>query len=78
MARSESGAEGVFFVETPVGAIVVKGSRSLGSEFFASLLSLRLGVLAPRSRVLSTNSEEGLSATLASARLTQSSLVVLW
>ncbi|XP_004345027.2 hypothetical protein CAOG_06278 [Capsaspora owczarzaki ATCC 30864] len=57
--RSEGGAGGVFFVQTKRGAVVIKASRTLAPELFASLLCLRLQVAAPRSRVVSTSSEEG-------------------
>jgi hypothetical protein len=42
--RSDAGAEGVFFVQTTTGAVVLKGSRSIGPEVFSSLLGSALGV----------------------------------
>eukprot|EP00053_Salpingoeca_punica_P017161 m.164318 g.164318 ORF g.164318 m.164318 type:complete len:399 (-) comp17131_c3_seq1:407-1603(-) len=57
--RSEAGAEGVFFVDTNDGAFVVKGSRSLASEAYASLLAARLGVYSPRWRIVTVGNPEG-------------------
>eukprot|EP00999_Lentomonas_sp_LEN2_P002787 NODE_655_length_1285_cov_93.278929_g616_i0.p1 GENE.NODE_655_length_1285_cov_93.278929_g616_i0~~NODE_655_length_1285_cov_93.278929_g616_i0.p1 ORF type:complete len:390 (-),score=102.73 NODE_655_length_1285_cov_93.278929_g616_i0:116-1231(-) len=58
--RSDNGAEGVFFAETPEGALVLKGSKSLAPELFSCLVNLRLGIYVPMFRVLDTNSKEGL------------------
>lgn len=52
VVRSEAGAEGVFFVDSVDGAFVVKGSRSLAAEAFASLVSCELGVYTPPWRIV--------------------------
>eukprot|EP00039_Didymoeca_costata_P019312 m.337022 g.337022 ORF g.337022 m.337022 type:complete len:402 (+) comp18025_c0_seq1:122-1327(+) len=57
--RSDAGAEGVYFVETDTGAIVLKGSRSIAPEAFSCLLGLKLGVLAPKFRVIDVAGDEG-------------------
>lgn len=57
--RSEAGAEGVFFVQTVTGAVVVKGSKSMAAEVFSSLLGTALGVFCPKWRVIATGSPEG-------------------
>mmetsp|Transcript_23442 Transcript_23442/g.61391 ORF Transcript_23442/g.61391 Transcript_23442/m.61391 type:complete len:403 (+) Transcript_23442:63-1271(+) len=73
--RSDAGAEGVFFVQTSSGAVVLKGSRSMGPEVFSSLLGTALGVYCPPWRVIATGSPEGkelvaeLAAKDASGRL---------
>eukprot|EP00045_Choanoeca_perplexa_P007536 m.69247 g.69247 ORF g.69247 m.69247 type:complete len:414 (-) comp14111_c0_seq1:3162-4403(-) len=59
--RSAAGAEGVFFVETSSGALVVKGSRNLASESFASMLALRVGVYCPPWRIITMANAEGQS-----------------
>eukprot|EP00041_Stephanoeca_diplocostata_P016054 m.312304 g.312304 ORF g.312304 m.312304 type:complete len:397 (+) comp20238_c0_seq9:270-1460(+) len=62
--RSEAGAEGVFFVETDAGAVVLKGSRSMGAEIYSCLLGTKLGIFCPRWRLIPLKSSEG-SAMLA-------------
>nr|1CJA_A Chain A, PROTEIN (ACTIN-FRAGMIN KINASE) [Physarum polycephalum]1CJA_B Chain B, PROTEIN (ACTIN-FRAGMIN KINASE) [Physarum polycephalum] len=57
--RSEKGTEGLFFVETESGVFIVKRSTNIESETFCSLLCMRLGLHAPKVRVVSSNSEEG-------------------
>ena len=59
--KSRSGSEGVFFVETRRGAVVVKSGRWAAPATLASLIALRLGVCAPASRIVSTSSEEGVT-----------------
>ena len=54
-------SQGVFFVDTAQGAVVVKGTRSLASEVFAALLAFKLGIVAPRFRVVPTGSKFGTS-----------------
>eukprot|EP00040_Diaphanoeca_grandis_P015492 m.79125 g.79125 ORF g.79125 m.79125 type:complete len:396 (+) comp25182_c0_seq1:44-1231(+) len=57
--RSEAGAEGVFFVSTTTGAVVIKGSRSIAPEMFSCMLGVALGVYCPRWRLIGTSSSEG-------------------
>jgi len=58
--RSESGAEGVFFVElNSGGVVVVKGPKSVAEEFFTNLLALKLGICVPRLRVVCRDGIEG-------------------
>lgn len=57
--RSEAGAEGVFFVETTKGAVVLKGSRSMAGECFSALLGLELGIFSPQWRIIATGAGEG-------------------
>eukprot|EP00730_Choanoeca_flexa_P013546 TRINITY_DN5442_c0_g1_i1.p1 TRINITY_DN5442_c0_g1~~TRINITY_DN5442_c0_g1_i1.p1 ORF type:complete len:414 (+),score=88.40 TRINITY_DN5442_c0_g1_i1:87-1328(+) len=59
--RSAAGAEGVFFVQTTTGALVVKGSRNLAAECFASMLALRVGVYCPPWRIIPMANAEGQS-----------------
>lgn len=59
MERSEAGAEGVFFIETNSGALVLKGSRSMGAEVFSCLLGINLGIFCPRWRLIETGNFEG-------------------
>ncbi|KAL6067313.1 hypothetical protein QOT17_008932 [Balamuthia mandrillaris] len=48
IAFSEGGSEGVFFLDTSQGAVVLKGSRHLATEAFAHLLCLKCHVFSPR------------------------------
>lgn len=57
--KSTSGSSGVYFVELPEGAVVVKGSSSIGGEMFCSMLGQELGLPAPQCRILRRDSEEG-------------------
>lgn len=59
--RSDAGAEGVFFVETNKGAVVLKGSRSMAAEVYSSMLGLKLGIFCPAWRIIATASPEGQS-----------------
>jgi len=56
--RSESGAEGVFFVQTGEGAVVIKGSKSMAGEVFSSLLTMYFGISVPKCRILKNEGEE--------------------
>eukprot|EP00054_Salpingoeca_dolichothecata_P027165 m.197774 g.197774 ORF g.197774 m.197774 type:complete len:396 (+) comp25882_c0_seq8:43-1230(+) len=58
--RSEAGAEGVFFVDSGnTGVFVIKASRSMASECFASLLATRLGIYGPQWRIVTLKTAEG-------------------
>lgn len=59
LERSEKGSEGLFFVETESGLCIVKRSSNVGSEIFASLLALHLGIAAPKVRILDMEGPEG-------------------
>jgi len=50
--KSDDGAEGVFFAELVAGVVVLKASRSVGSELFCSLLKAYVDVYAPPVRVI--------------------------
>lgn len=51
--------QGVYFVQTDDGVAVVKGARRIAPELFATMLGLRLGVYAPRMRIVRSASAEG-------------------
>lgn len=55
--RSKGGSQGVYFVATPAGALVVKGSMGIGAEVFGSVLANRLGLKSPKNRIISMNTE---------------------
>jgi len=59
--RSESGSDGVFFVEMKSGGVfVVKGSKSIAEEAFTNLLALKLGVYVPKLRILHCHGTEAI------------------
>lgn len=55
--RSKGGSQGVYFVSTPKGAVVVKGSMGIGAEVFGSVLANRLSLKSPKNRIISMNTE---------------------
>jgi len=57
--KSSGGSQGVFFVSTPDGAAVVKGSMTIGSEVFSSVVAAKLGINAPKCRIVEMTSGEG-------------------
>lgn len=57
--KSSSGSTGVYLVSSPSGAVVVKGSASLGSLMFANRLAERLGIRTPKTRIVSRATLEG-------------------
>jgi hypothetical protein len=57
--KSKGGSQGVYFVETPNGAVVVKGSNSIGAEMFCFLLAEKCGIPAPKCRIVPRESNEG-------------------
>jgi hypothetical protein len=57
--KSKGGSQGVYFVDTPDGAVVVKGSNSLGAEMFCFSLAVKCGIPAPKCRIVARESEEG-------------------
>eukprot|EP01125_Pyxidicula_operculata_P018676 TRINITY_DN6654_c0_g1_i1.p1 TRINITY_DN6654_c0_g1~~TRINITY_DN6654_c0_g1_i1.p1 ORF type:complete len:410 (-),score=38.00 TRINITY_DN6654_c0_g1_i1:9-1238(-) len=53
--RSETGAEGVFFIENNKSEVfVVKPSRNIACEIFSNLIAQKLGVYCPKLRVIYT------------------------
>lgn len=46
--RSDGGSEGLFFVETKRGVLIVKRSTNITAEVFASLLAMKLGLDTPK------------------------------
>jgi len=59
--RSESGSDGVFFVEMQSGGVfVVKPAKGIAEEIFTNLLALKLGVYVPKLRVLHADGNEGI------------------
>eukprot|EP01137_Pigoraptor_chileana_P002398 Opistho-2@41187 len=57
--RSASGSGGVFFVDTSGGALVIKGSKQIATELFASMVCLRFAIHTPCSLVVATDSHFG-------------------
>ena len=51
-------AQGVYFIELEDGVVVVKPSRSLASELFASLLASHMEVFTPPWRLVRMTSDE--------------------
>ena len=51
----------MFFAENDRGAVVIKGSKSIAGEIFATLLEMYFGVYVPKFRVIRTESEEGIA-----------------
>jgi len=59
--RSESGSDGVFFVEMQSGGVfVVKPAKGIAEEIFTNLLALKLGIYVPKLRVLHADGNEGI------------------
>jgi len=58
--RSDNGSEGLFFVQTTSGALVVKRSKAIGSELFCTCLALKLGIQSPLMRIVHTTDEYGI------------------
>jgi hypothetical protein len=57
--RSSSGSEGVWFVSTPQGSVVVCSKSTIAIDMFSSSLSRRFGLNSPRMRCVRQQDEEG-------------------
>lgn len=57
--KSRDGSQGVYFVSTPQGAVVVKGSNSSVCETFCAIVAEKFSIRAPKCRVVVRKSAEG-------------------
>lgn len=55
---STEGASGVIFIEVISGILVIKGSSRIAEEVYASILARRVGIQAPKMRIIEYTSNE--------------------
>ena len=57
--KSSGGSQGVYFVATPAGSLVVKGAMGVAPELFGQRMAESIGLNCPKCRVVTRETSEG-------------------